>query len=269
MFQLECKRKEKWINEWMNKQTNKLWLLLSNFFPMFLTGFFKIHTGVVAALTHLLQKSVAPDLPIGPGPCDDASVIVVSALSPVASLYAGDQTFARVRYSHLIVFTGRPEHRPALVIVLNPQGKLAMVIVYLPDPTLLTVIYWQHVPVVSLSERRGWERRQNLWSYYIGVHRNMCAIKLAIKEEHFFLRGTEGDRVAVTANVIQQIHQWIDNESGTVWSSWFHSVIPRSNSSSMQMNRFGRLPLKEATAESGPSRRFCSHKKIMSRRDAC
>lgn len=108
---------------------------------MFLTGFFEIHTGVVAALTHLLQKSVAPDLPIGPGPCDDASVIVVSALGPVASLYAGDQTFDRVRYSYLIVFTGRPEHRPALVIVLNPQGKLAMVIVYLPDPTLLTVIY--------------------------------------------------------------------------------------------------------------------------------
>lgn len=105
--------------------------------------------------THLFQKSVAPDLPISPGPCDDASVVIVSALGPVSPLYAGDQAFARVRHSHLIVFTGCPEHRPALVIILNPQGKLAMIIVDLPHPALLTVVYRQHVPVVSLNERKN------------------------------------------------------------------------------------------------------------------
>lgn len=137
----------------------QIWPRLGSFFFFFGSGSHR-HSPISQTFsTHLLQKSVAPDLPIGPGPCDDAPVIVVPALGPVASLYAGDQTFARVRYSHLIVFTGGPEHRPALVIVLNAQSKLAMVIIDLPNPTLLTIVYRQHVPVVSLSEKRGWERR--------------------------------------------------------------------------------------------------------------
>lgn len=39
------------------------------------------------------------------------------------------------------------------------------------------------------------------------------AIKLAIKEQNFFLVGAEGDRVAVMAGIIQRIHQRIDKES--------------------------------------------------------
>jgi len=60
--------------------------------------------------------------------------------------------------------------------------------------------------------------------------------------------------------------QWVWT---SFWISWFHSVISRSISSSLHMIWFGRLPLQGATAESGPSRRFCSNKKIMSCRDGC
>lgn len=104
--------------------------------------------------TYLVHKGVAPGVAVGPGAADKPAVVVVPAFAPVPSLDDGDQACGGVAHAHLAVFAGSPEHREAVLVVLNTQRELAVIIVNLPHTSPLVVVYREHVSVVSLVQTR-------------------------------------------------------------------------------------------------------------------
>lgn len=101
---------------------------------------------------YLVHKGVAPGVAVGPGAADEPAVIVLPALAPVPSLDDGDEARGGVAHFHLAVFAGSPEHREAVLVVLDAQRELAVIVVNLPHASRLVVVYREHVPVVSLMQ---------------------------------------------------------------------------------------------------------------------
>lgn len=113
------------------------------------------------ANTYLVHKGVAPGVAVGPGAADQPAGVVVPAFAPVAPLDEGDQAHGGVAHFHLAVLAGGPEHREAVLVVLNAQRELAVIVVDLPNAGRLVVVYREHVPVVRL---RRTEMRNNYTS---------------------------------------------------------------------------------------------------------
>ena len=107
---------------------------------------------------HPVHVGVAPDLAVDPGPGDHPAPLVLQPLGPVPAVDGGEQASAGVADVDLRVLAARrPDHGPALRVVLDVQRELAVVVVDLAHAGALVEVYGEQVPVVSLGREGGRE----------------------------------------------------------------------------------------------------------------